>query len=221
LGHQNEIVEYLDFIHKSIDSSNQKIAELKQLNAYYLNHQAKFGKNEIKSLDKVCVFLPKSKRQASYGEEIGEFPFYTSSQTLNKYSSSSDYKDLCLIIGTGGNANIKIDSNFSCSTDNFVLKTNSDILTKYIYYYLYINISILQNEFYGATIKHISKSTIESINIPIPPLDQQTKIIQYCEQNDLLIAQLENTIESNKTAAKEFLTMVISSSVEAVNTTEN
>jgi type I restriction enzyme M protein len=158
-------------------------------NSYSLNYaeyiesdMVEYGNEiKIKLLGEVCEFLPKSKRQASYGEEIGEFPFYTSSQTLNKYSPSSDYKDLCLIIGTGGNANIKIDSNFSCSTDNFVLKTNSDILTKYLYYYLYINIEILQNEFYGATIKHISKSTIENIKIPIPSLDRQNEIVEYLD----------------------------------------
>jgi restriction endonuclease S subunit len=53
------------------------------------------------------------------------------------------------------------------------------------------------------------------LQIPIPPLDRQAEIVHYCEQNDLLIAQLEAEIESNKTTAKEFLTMVVSSSVEA------
>jgi restriction endonuclease S subunit len=139
------------------------------------------NKIEVKTLGEVCEFLPKSKRQASYGQDTGKFPFYTSSQILNKYSSSSDYKDLCLIIGTGGNANIKINSNFSCSTDNFILKTNNDILTKYLYYYLYISIEILQNKFYGATIKHISKLTIENIKIPIPSLEHQNEIVEYLD----------------------------------------
>ncbi|MEM3857989.1 MAG: N-6 DNA methylase [Candidatus Micrarchaeaceae archaeon] len=125
----------------------------------------------------ICTFLPKSKRKANYGKETGLFPFYCSTEKI-KYCDECDYNVESIIIGTGGNANIKYGVKFSCSTDNFILTSKyEDILTKYIYYYLENNIDILKNGFYGTAIKHISKKYIENIEIPIPPVEKQKLII--------------------------------------------
>src|SRR5579875_826075 len=125
----------------------------------------------------ICTFLPKSKRKASYGKETGLFPFYCSTEKI-KYCDECDYNVESIIIGTGGNANIKYGVKFSCSADNFILTSRyEDILTKYIYYYLENNIDILKNGFYGTSIKHISKEYIENIEIPILPVEKQKLII--------------------------------------------
>jgi type I restriction-modification system DNA methylase subunit len=160
-------------------------------NSYSLNY-AEYMKDEtmeeqyeegvvVKTLGEVCKFLPKSKRQASYGEEQGQYPFYTSSQTCSKYCDEYDYEDECLIIGTGGNANIKYSNKFSCSTDNFVIKINSGQLVKYVYYYLLINIEVLQKGFVGVGLQHISKEYISNIKIPIPSLERQQEIVKYLD----------------------------------------
>jgi type I restriction-modification system DNA methylase subunit len=135
----------------------------------------------VKTLGEVCKFLPKSKRKASYGKINGYYPFYTSSQTCSKYCDEYDYEDECLIIGTGGNANIKNSSKFSCSTDNFVIKINPEQLGKYIYYYLFINIEVLQKGFVGVGLQHISKEYINNVKIPIPSLERQQEIVKYLD----------------------------------------
>lgn len=135
----------------------------------------------VKTLGEVCTFLPKSKRQASYGEKQGEYPFYTSSQICSKYCDIYDYEDECLIIGTGGTSNVKYSRKFSCSTDNFIIKFKNGISTKYIYYYLLHNIEILQNGFVGIGIQHISKEYLSGIKIPIPPIDRQQEIVKYLD----------------------------------------
>jgi type I restriction enzyme S subunit len=158
-------------------------------NSYSLNYAEYMEHKEeqyeegvvVKTLGEVCKFLEKSKRQASYGNKEGLYPFYTSSQNCNKYCNEFDYDEESLIIGTGGNANIKYSSKFSCSTDNFVLKINSQDLTKYIYYYLFINIDILQKGFIGVGLQHISKTNIEGIKIPIPSLEKQQEIVKYLD----------------------------------------
>jgi len=140
--------------------------------------------------------LPKSKKHASHGEKQGKYPFYTSSQTCDKYCDDYDYKDECLIIGTGGYANIKYSSRFSCSADNFVVKINSGQLIKYIYYYLSINIELLQKGFVGVGIQHISKEYISNIKIPIPPLEHQQEIVKYLD----FIYEKANKTSSEKIA---------------------
>jgi type I restriction-modification system DNA methylase subunit len=157
------------------------------VNKYNVVDLAKIEGIEYKKLGDVCEFMTKSKRQASFGRDNGIYHFYTSSQTV-KWCNENDYKDECIIIGTGGNANIKIGKNFSCSTDNFILKTNENI--KYLYYYLQININILENGFSGSTIKHISKEYIKNIEIPIPPIAVQNAIV---EKLDVLNSNIENS----------------------------
>ena len=160
-------------------------------NSYSLNY-AEYMKDDtkeekyddgvvMKELGEICEFLPKSKRQASYGKKHGKYPFYTSSQNSNKYCDEYDYDDECLIIGTGGTANIKYNSKFSCSTDNFIVKVNKEQLSKYIYYYLSINIEILQKGFLGVGLQHISKEYIINIKIPIPSLERQQEIVKYLD----------------------------------------
>ncbi len=160
-------------------------------NSYSLNY-AEYMKDDTKEekyddcivvieLGEICKFLPKSKRQASYGEKHGKYPFYTSSQNSNKYCDECDYEDECLIIGTGGTANIKYNSKFSCSADNFIVKVNTKQSTKYIYYYLLINIEILQKGFVGVGLQHISKEYITNIKIPIPSLERQQEIVKYLD----------------------------------------
>ena len=57
LERQQEIVKYLDFIYeKANKTSNEKIAELKQLNEFCLNNQKIFGENLVKTLGEVCNF---------------------------------------------------------------------------------------------------------------------------------------------------------------------
>lgn len=132
----------------------------------------------FKRLEEVCVFLKKSKRPASYGiKGDGAYPFFTSSSRCTKHCSEFDYSDECMIIGTGGVANLKLASKFSCSSDNFILKAETPVLTKYLYYYLSNNIHLLQNGFMGVGIEHISKEYIKKIAVQIPSNDIQQKVI--------------------------------------------
>jgi len=178
-------------------------------NSYSLNYAEYIEKKEekygdgivIKTLGEVCEFLPKSKRQASYGEKKGIYPFFTSSLNLKSYVDIVDYCEESLIIGTGGKANIKHCCKFSCSTDNFVIKINLNILAKYIYYYLFNNIDILQNGFNGVGLQHISKEYIKSIKIPIPSLEKQEEIVKYL---DFIY---EKAIKSSEEKIKELKTL--------------
>lgn len=124
---------------------------------------------ELVKLGDICQFLPKSKRKASYGQEIGQYNFYTSSEKVQK-CDEADYNEECLIIGSGGIANIKIDSQFSCSADNLLVKSNHN---KYIYYLLSGKMELLSHGFSGSTLKHLSKDYLKNIEIPIPKCQEK------------------------------------------------
>jgi restriction endonuclease S subunit len=135
----------------------------------------------VKSLGDVCTFLPKSKRPASYGNTQGLYPFFTSSQECKKYCDEPDYTIECVIVGSGGTANVKYSPHFSCSADNFVMCSRGDVNIKYVYYLLYHNIDLLQNGFFGVGLQHISKEYIQGIQIPIPSLERQEQAVEYLD----------------------------------------
>lgn len=162
------------------------------VNKYVAVDEKKMEGIKYMKLSDICEFMTKSKRNASFGTDEGLYPFYTSSMTP-KRCDEADYNKKCIIIGTGGNANIKKNENFSCSADNFVLSCNNDtVLLDYIFYYLLINMNILENGFSGSTIKHISKDYVQQIEIPIPSLEIQKQIVE----------QLDTISENNKTCEK-------------------
>jgi len=138
-----------------------------------INHHIKFYK-----LNDICHFLPKSKKNASYGKNVGIYPFFCSSKKI-KYCDNYDYDTESIIIGTGGFANIKFGTKFSCSNHNEVITSkDNNILNKYIYYYLENNIDILEKGFHGSCIKNLSKEYIKNICIPFVNLNIQSKIIE-------------------------------------------
>ena len=194
-------------------------------NSYSLNY-AEYMKDEteeehyedsviIKTLGEVCSFLPKSKRQASYGNKEGLYPFFKSSNKINSYVDEPDYEEESLIIGDGGEPNINYGINFSTSDHCYILQNKNKLLLnlKYVYYYLYNNLDIMKKLYIGAAIKNISKINISKIKIPIPSLERQQEIVEYCENNDNLIKQLEKEIENNKKQARKFLTNMLKSTV--------
>lgn len=153
---------------------------------------------ELVKLGDICEFLPKSKRPASFGQPIGKYNFYTSSDKVQK-CDIADYSDECLIIGSGGVANIKIDNIFSCSADNIILKAPNN---RYLYNLIKGNMNLLSDGFTGSTLKHLSKDYLTNIKIPVPKSKQKitewvnkiSKPYDKKNKNEELIMKLEEQI---------------------------
>lgn len=142
-------------------------------------------------------FAPKSNIKAGDGLDKGRFPFYTSSPKLTKWIDKEQHFDEALIFGTGGLASVHFeDQPFSTSTDCFVaITTNKEIKTKFVYYYLFGNIHLLERGFKGAGLKHISKKYIENLDIPVLPTETQNKIVAILDNANSIIQKREHTIE--------------------------
>jgi restriction endonuclease S subunit len=155
---------------------------------------------ELKKLGDICDFLQKSKRKASDGKNEGKYNFYTSSDKVQK-CDFVDYKDECIIIGSGGVANIKMDKNFSCSADNFIITSKYN---QYIFNFLKGNMNFLSDGFTGSTLKHISKDYLKNLEIPIPKdenkikewVDKISKPYDKVNENEQKIKELEGKIKN-------------------------
>ena len=117
---------------------------------------------------------------------------------------------------------------FNLTNNNILLynglsvKPKTDILLhKYIGYYLIHNQSIIYNCARGTAQKNLEMDIFKSLLIPIPSLERQKEIVDYCEANDNLIKQLEKEIETNKKLAQQFITNIVNGEVEELDDTNS
>lgn len=143
-------------------------------------------------LGEVCSYQKKSSIKAGDGNITGLYPFFTSSTEQTKFIDNYQFDEPSLIFGTGGKASVHYCAKkFAVSTDCLVAKANNydEVFLKFVYFYLSGNITILENGFKGAGLKHISKDYISNLEIPLPDLATQQHIAQVLDQADALRQQ--------------------------------
>lgn len=148
----------------------------------------------------IFSFEKKSKIKAGDGLPLleGQYAFYTSSDRLTKSLNEYLFEGESLIFGTGGHASIHYTSSrFAVSTDCYVCQPLDpiEVDVKYVYHYLNGNIHLLEEGFKGAGLKHISKSYIEDLEIPLPDLATQKKIAALLDKADELHQYNKQLIE--------------------------
>jgi type I restriction-modification system DNA methylase subunit/restriction endonuclease S subunit len=226
LEQQQEIVNYLDFIYELTNkTSNDKIMELKKMNEFCLNNQQKFGDNVVKTLGKICNFniggtpsrskneyyengnnLWLSVRELNGGyihntkEKITDLGVKNSSVKL--FEKETVLFSFKLSIGKTAIVGEPLYTNEAIAG---IMSKNLNLLTnKYLYHYLTINdFSKLGSGILGNG--SLNKKSLEQIKILIPSLERQKEIVEYCENNNNIITQLEKEIENNKKQAKLFI----------------
>ena len=217
LERQQEIVKYLDFIYeKANKTSNEKIAELKQLNEFCLNNQKIFGENVVKTLGEVCNFKNgKGIKKDTLIE--GEYPVIGGGQKPmgfhNEYNADKN-TILCSSSGAYAGFISKYDKKVWTSDCFSIIPKNNSINNTYLYYLL----KTIQDKIYklqtGTAQPHIYSKDLQNIKISIPSLERQQEIVEYCDFNDILIKQLEKEIENNKKQAQQFITGIVKAQVQ-------
>jgi len=212
---QQEIVKYLDFIYeKANKTSNEKISELKILNEFCLNNQKIFGENTNKKLSELCEFIKTGKNKPTDNKTGTLYPYYGTG-SITGYTDEYLYDGYYILTarnGTIGNCFLT-EGKFFPSDHIFVIDIKDKCLMKYVYYILSNN-EKLDKLKTGVGIPNITKGTLENLIIPVPSLERQKEIVEYCEYNDTLIKQLEKEIENNKKQAQQFITGIVKAQIQ-------
>ncbi len=147
-------------------------------------------------LKDIFKFLPKSKLKAGDGLLKGVYPFYTSSPRQKLFYNEKTYSGESVIFGTGGSPSIHYNgSAFATSTDCLVAQAKSEYPIKLAFYYLASHLHLIEKGFKGAGLKHLSEKYLEKIEIPILPLEQQSRAIAILDKVQGLIEKRKGTIE--------------------------
>jgi len=222
---QNKIVEYLDFLDSCNKTSNIKIEELKKLNSYCVNNQMMFGINETKTLGDI------------FGNKTSNYIIIQDDIKYNIVGLSS--KGFSKITKKLSGIDIKIKRQQVCKENQFIISkilnrcygfvtedtkdniisseywlfciNNSIVLNKYISYIFesYI-LSKLEHISDGVGIPRINKEKFYNIQIPVPSLEIQNQIVEYCDKNNYIINLLEKEIENNKKLGSDYIKSILS-----------
>jgi type I restriction-modification system DNA methylase subunit len=152
-------------------------------------------------LKDVVTLSAKSKRKASESDKTGYYNFYTSSNVVKK-SGTCDYKEMMIIVGSGGNGSVHIDRYFSCTDHNFVMCVGDEkqLMLAYAYYFLKLTFNTLYKLYTGNGLKNLSKASFEQYKIPVLPIDHQKEIVEFLnekfEEHELKIEDFVKNIGS-------------------------
>lgn len=208
LERQQEIITYLDFIEKTNKSSQEKINDLKILNEYCLKNQKIFGENEVKNLGDVFKEVKTGKDVISTDRKKGEYPFYGANGIIDYVDNYIFDGTYLLTARTGSLGSLHVSKGkFWCSGDVHRMEFDNETLLKYTYYYL--QTVDFQKFRTGSTYPKLSGTSLKSIKIPIPSLECQKEIVEYCQYNDTIIQQLEKEIDNNKLHAKQCILSIL------------
>lgn len=218
---QNEIVETLDEFQNANSDMEKTIEHLKNLNKRNLNISIS-SCIDIQNIRFGEIFeLVKGKIQSSkiVEDENGKGVMVT--QSKNRL----DYKKIKHWVVDGKNLFIgNIDSgkkfcinyyNGKCDYTNLLslckIKTEYEekIDITYIYYYLFnIKDILLLKYLKGAANLSLDIEKFNNLKIPIPSLEKQKEIVDYCDRNQVTIDNLKKTIEDNKNLMKQVFTQI-------------
>ncbi|ECR3142457.1 N-6 DNA methylase [Campylobacter coli] len=153
------------------------------------------SKYELVRLGDIIIDNLKSKIKVKEAKEniTGKYPFFTSGTNIYRYDEYL-IEGKNIFLSTGGNAIVQFyNGKSSYSTDTHALKSNNE---NYIdTYFLYILLKQLENFincflFKGSGLKHLQKTELKSLKIPLPPLEIQKQIVAECEK----IEEQHNTL---------------------------
>ena len=183
---QNEIVRILDTF--------TELTARQQQYAYYRKQLLTFENIEVKwsALEDV-VKLQRGKRLIkSQLEMSGDYAVYQNSmKPLGYYHESNVKSDTTFIISAGAAGEVGYsDVDFWAADDVYFLLTPDNINSKFLYYYLLTQQYKILAQVRRASIPRLSRTVIERMQIPIPPLTEQKRIVSILDKFDALTTSL-------------------------------
>lgn len=133
----------------------------------------------------------------------GRYPFFTCSRKVFEIDDAPFEGKVVLVAGNG-DLNVKYyEGKFNAYQRTYFLFVNNEeeLLPKYLYWFLESYIGQLRTESIGSTIKYIKMGNLTDAWIPLPPVEEQKRIV---EKLDKAFAEID-LLEENLTKKNEEL----------------
>ena len=136
----------------------------------------------------------------------GKYPYWGPTR-IQDYINQFQLEGIYALIGEDGDHFLKYkyqsmtqltSGKFNVNNHAHIIKGNSDIETKWFYYFFKNRNITPYISRQGAGRYKLNKATLEILPIAIPPIEEQTKIIEIISDIDYLISSFEKLIEKKK-----------------------
>ena len=140
-------------------------------------------------------------KDVNEGSFNGEYPFFTCSKDVYRFTTYSFEGEAILVAGNG-NFNVKkYFGKFEAYQRTYVLQ-KFDADYAYLYYYLSGNLDELTKDNRGSTVRYIRIGNLTEFNVRIPPLNEQHRIVERLEE---LFSELDAGVKALKTAQEQLM----------------
>lgn len=161
---------------------------------------------EYKKLGEVCEIqrgVRVTKQQLSMN---GAYPVYQNSLIpLGRYDKSNQPAGTPFVIIGGAAGDIAYsDVDFWAADDCLCVECLGNINSKYVYYCLINKQHVLKRQVRKASVPRLSRSAVESFEIPIPPLSIQEEIVRILDHFTELTASLQAELQARQKQYKYY-----------------
>lgn len=170
-----------------------------------------------KAKSKIQVGDAKPKDEAQY-------PFFTSGENILSFDNF-----LCdnqtIFLNDGGVAGVKFyDGKVAYSDHTYAIcsKNENICFTKFLFYSILCNLNFIDFFFFkGSALRNLEKNKFKNFKIPLPPLNEQKKIVEFldkkCEIIDKRLSNLERKIKSLKEYKKSLISECVTKGLNPKN----
>jgi type I restriction enzyme S subunit len=161
-----------------------------------------------KKLGEICEENIKSPFKVENATNTGEYPFFTSGDNIlthEEYLVDGEN----IFLATGGYANVKyFNGKASYSADTWSLKVKN-ASTKYVFYQIFGKLKYIDEVlFRGSGLRHLQKKEFLNLEIPVPPLPVQQKIVKILDTIQSAVEVQEKIIEKTKELKKALMNLL-------------
>ena len=118
---------------------------------------------------------------------------------LGKYSQFNVKGNTTIVVNTGGIGGVKYcNEDFWCSDGSFWIGHSNLLNDKYVYYYLSPKENYFASQKRVGGVPTIDRSTVENVEIPVPPLPVQEEIVRVLDTFTELQAELQAELQKRK-----------------------
>ena len=183
---QEEIVKILD----NFTELEAELEARKKQYEHYRDELLTFGDDvEFRELVTIVGVKRGIRVVKSQLEKTGKYPVYQNSMIpLGYFDKSNNKLNTPFIITAGAAGEIGYSSvDFWAADDCFALICPNNLQSKFLYYYLKVHQSFLFSRVRRASVPRLSRTVIEKIKIPLPPIQEQERIVAILDKFDALV----------------------------------
>ena len=160
---------------------------------------------EWKTLGEICDIKRGVRVVKSELEQEGKYPVYQNSLTPLGYYDKCNYPaNTTFIISAGAAGKVGFsDVDFWAADDCLCIKCPEIINSKYLYYYMLDKQDFFLSQVRHASVPRMSRTIVENFKLPIPPLEEQERIVSILDKFEALTTSLSDGIPAEQAAQQK------------------